>query len=291
MFVKQAGSSAANSIIEQGLSLKHLRETAGWIRDDLDPLVARDGPQGLDPNDVLTLHSLLLDLQIEPVSIHLLRFSRIFLAVRDICGKATRWPSKIVDEADRLVEYWEDAVGPLENIRTPLYEKGGRLSGICLPTQTEREASARSSSNLQRPDCAQDLLLHFGSQNPHLIDNERAYFHGSMGFTPGKWWINGLFAFRDGIISSTCTDGGIVYTKSGAYALVLKGDDETDAPNPGKFTYRCRFGDRGRFRLTSADFRSRYPVRVLRDHRLASIWAPKTGIRYDGLSDFDPLDL
>ena len=139
MSIKHNGSSAANSISEKGLSLAHLRETAAWIRDDLDPLVARDGPQALDPNDVLTLHSLLLQLQVDVVSINLLRHSRIYLAVREICGKATRWPSKLVDEADRLVEYWEDEVGPLKNIRTPLYEKGGRLHGVCKPTQTERE--------------------------------------------------------------------------------------------------------------------------------------------------------
>ena len=76
-----------------------------------------------------------------------------------------------------------------------------------------------------------------------------------------------------------------MWTRYGAFALVMKGEDEVDAPHPSKFTYRCRYGDKGRFRLTSADYRSRYPVRVLRDHRLASLWAPKTGIRYDGLSE------
>jgi hypothetical protein len=128
-------------------------------------------------------------------------------------------------------------------------------------------------------------LNHFGSQDSQQSDNHRSYTHGSLGSKVGAWWINGLFAFKDGVINSACTNGGIVHTRSGAYALVMKGDDETNAPHPSKFTYRCRFADGGRFRLTSADFRARYPVRVLRDHRLSSIWAPQTGIRYDGLSD------
>jgi hypothetical protein len=136
-------------------------------------------------------------------------------------------------------------------------------------------------------NCAKALVQRFARQDPKLVDNQRAYFHGDIGFKPGKWWINGLFAFRDGIISSKCTDGGIVFTQNGAYALVMRGDDETNAPSPDKFTYRCRVSDAGRFRLTSGDFRSRYPVRVLRDHRLASLWAPRAGIRYDGLSEFD----
>jgi hypothetical protein len=98
-----------------------------------------------------------------------------------------------------------------------------------------------------------------------------------------RWWINGLFAFRDGIIDDKCTDGGICYNELGAYAVVLKDDDEANSPSPDKFTYRCRANDKGRFRLTAADFRSRHPVRVLRSNTLSSLWSPRAGIRYDGL--------
>lgn len=134
-------------------------------------------------------------------------------------------------------------------------------------------------------------MQYFSNQNPKFVDDTRAYIHGCMRFEPGSWWINGLFAFRDGIINSACTEGGIVFSEGGAFAVVLRGDDEGDAPHPSRFTYRTRLGDRGRFQLTSADWKSRCAIRVLRDHRLASIWAPKTGIRYDGLfaEDFSPL--
>lgn len=124
------------------LQLTSLRWTASWIRDDLDPLVARDGANALHPDDVLMLHSLLLDLQKHPLSVHVLRFSRIYLAVREMCGKATRWPRKIIDEADRLIEQWEARYGPLRNIRTPLYEEGGRLFGICDANDIERQVVA-----------------------------------------------------------------------------------------------------------------------------------------------------
>jgi hypothetical protein len=142
MSFKQGKASTAASIAGQRLSLTYLRETASWIRDVLEPLVARDGPHSLDSNDVLNLHSLLLDLQIEAIPIHVLRYSRIYLAVREIHGKATRWPGRLVDEADKVVERWEENVGPLRTIRTPLYEKGGRLHGICYPTDLDREVSS-----------------------------------------------------------------------------------------------------------------------------------------------------
>jgi hypothetical protein len=41
--------------------------------------------------------------------------------------------------------------------------------------------------------------------------------------------------------------------------------------------------DRGRYRLTAANYRSRCPIRVLRSHSLNSIWGPKAGVRYEGL--------
>lgn len=59
--------------------------------------------------------------------------------------------------------------------------------------------------------------------------------------------------------------------------------EETDGASPNAFTYRCRDRTRGRYRLTSATPESRLPVRILRGHSLRSFWAPKAGIRYDGL--------
>jgi hypothetical protein len=64
---------------------------------------------------------------------------------------------------------------------------------------------------------------------------------------------------------------------------VLRGDREWDSPHPSAFKYHCDTHDHGRFRLTSAHARSCYPIRVFRDHWSKSLWAPRAGIRYDGL--------
>ncbi|KAE9969506.1 hypothetical protein EG328_006829 [Venturia inaequalis] len=249
------------------LHVVNLRKTSAWVRDTLDPLMARDGPSELHPDDVLTLHDIFLALQHHQISLATMQFSRIHLAVSEVCGKATRWPTKLADEADRVIRCLESCYGPLETIQTPLYEVGGRLHGISEPRHLTRDA----------------LLRRFSEEDPSLTDNTRAYFHNSLGFKPGQWWINGLFAFRDGIINDKCTEGGICHNELGAYAVVLKDDDEANSLSPDRFTYRCRTGDRGRYRLTAADFRSRFPVRVLRSNSLRSLWAPRAGIRYDGL--------
>ena len=170
------------------LSPSSLRETAAWVRDILDPLVAREGPAELHPDDVLTLHTILLGLQKWPVTRWTLRYSRIGLAIVLICGKCTRWPAKLADEADKYkqllercqlfeadkmqscVEHLERIFGPLTELTIPLYEKGGRLYAICEPEDITRES----------------LIMRFASHSPSHVDDSRAYFHGDLNFKPGQ---------------------------------------------------------------------------------------------------------
>jgi hypothetical protein len=123
------------------LNVVNLRMTSAWIRDELDSLMAREGPNELHPDDVLTLHNVFLSLQHHKISLATMQFSRIHLAIADVCGKATRWPRKLVDEADRVVASLEKCYGPLKAIRTPLYEVGGRLHGISEPRDLTRDVS------------------------------------------------------------------------------------------------------------------------------------------------------
>jgi hypothetical protein len=92
-----------------------------------------------------------------------------------------------------------------------------------------------------------------------------------------------MFAFRDGIIDAASINGGITYDAHGAYAIVLRSDEEINAPTPHSFTYRCKQNDPGIWRLTMPQPREKTRVRVLRSHALSSLWAPVAGIRYDGV--------
>jgi hypothetical protein len=98
-----------------------------------------------------------------------------------------------------------------------------------------------------------------------------------------SWWINALFAYHAGIIGVESIDGAITFDQHGAYAVVLDDSSEIEASSETHITYRCGLMDRGRYRLTAANFRSRSPIRVLRSHSLNSIWGPKAGVRYEGL--------
>ncbi|KAK8190137.1 uncharacterized protein BKA78DRAFT_353593 [Phyllosticta capitalensis] len=251
------------------LSKEALRERASWIRDVLDPQIARDGPEVMSPDDVLTLHELfqaLLD--VEQLSLPILRYSRIHMAVMDVCGKATRWPKKLAEGCDQIVDVWTERFGRLAEVRPRLCRSEGRLDGICTGLEMTRDA----------------LVRYWAEMDPEIMDKKRGMQHGSLDFKPGDWWINGMFAFHAGIIDLQSTGGGICADKNGAYAVVMTGSDEIYGETPEKFKYRCRPGDPGRFRITSVvDSRSRSTIRVLRSHTLTSLWSPSCGIRYDGI--------
>ncbi|EKG12287.1 hypothetical protein MPH_10592, partial [Macrophomina phaseolina MS6] len=146
-----------------------LRQRASWIRDDLDPRIARDGPDCMHPDDVLTLHELFVGLQDADLSISTLRFSRIHLAILEVSGKATRWPKRLAKECDKTVEVWTKKYGKLSEIRPRLFKPDGRLYGVCTGRELTRNA----------------LIRLWSEQNPAHTSPDRGMQHGSLGFKPG----------------------------------------------------------------------------------------------------------
>ena len=147
-----------------------LRKQARWIRDDLDPQVARDGPDTLHSDDVLDLDEFLRGLLGARIGIEDIRYSRIHLAVGAIAGRATRWPARLVPRCDALKEAWETQFGPLKQIGTLLYEPGGRLHGICVADDLSREKLV--TKWLKTPDVKISPLV--------------ARRFGDLGFKPGE---------------------------------------------------------------------------------------------------------
>ncbi|KAH6872240.1 hypothetical protein BKA58DRAFT_314118 [Alternaria rosae] len=254
--------------VHPDLSRPRLKQIARWICDELDLRVARDGPDVLRPNDVLTLHETFVSLrQAQNITISVLRATGIHKAVQDIAGVATRWPSRLCDDCDKIVDSWTAKFGPFSEIHPFLYGRGGRLEGIASIHEYSREA----------------LLKRWAETCPEKIHPKRSHKLGDLGFVAGTWWINPLFAHHAGIIGLEACDGGTTYDKHGAYALLLKDTGEIEASSEERFTYRVPQNDKGKFRLTSATPKSRDPVRVLRSHSINSVWGPKAGVRYEGL--------
>lgn len=117
-----------------------LKQHARWIRDDLDILVAQEGPEILRPDDVVTLHELFVALrQSDTITARDLRATGIHRAVKDIAGIATRWPRRLCDDCDKIIDTWSSRFGRFEELPPFLYGRGGRLEGIASVSEYTRE--------------------------------------------------------------------------------------------------------------------------------------------------------
>ena len=109
----------------RGQLLLHSR----YIRDTLAPLLAKQ-PK-LNHSDSVCLHSIFKSLDVIPMTIDLLRYSRIEKALMVIVAAGNVcWPMDIVVHAEKLIAKWEEELGPLKNLRADLYGPGGRMEGI-----------------------------------------------------------------------------------------------------------------------------------------------------------------
>ena len=100
-----------------------------YIRDTLAPLLAKQ-PK-LNHSDSVCLQSIFKSLDSIPVTIDLLRYSRIEKALMVIVAAGNvYWPMDIVVHAEKLIAKWEEELGPLKNLRADLYGPGGRMEGI-----------------------------------------------------------------------------------------------------------------------------------------------------------------
>lgn len=127
----------------KSLSRVRLEQLANWIRDDLDLLVAREGPDALHPDDCIFLHEFFISLrQAHHLTVSDLRATGIHKAISDISGVATRWPARLCDDCDRILSIWSVKFGSLTILHPFLYGRGGRLEGIASSTEYSKEVSS-----------------------------------------------------------------------------------------------------------------------------------------------------
>ena len=112
-----------------GNTPKDLLTHSRFIRDRLAPLVANKGHSALDLDDISTLRSVMVSLNAVPMTLELLRYSRIDKALR-VIATGSGWPLVIMMQAEELITKWELALGSLQSIHTDLWGPGGGLEGV-----------------------------------------------------------------------------------------------------------------------------------------------------------------
>lgn len=181
-----------------------LRKQARWIRDDLDPQVARDGPDALHSDDILRLDEFLRRLLASNVHLEDIRFSRLHLAIGGIYGRATRWPKKLIEKADTLHAAWEAEYGLLSQLVPPLYEPDGRLHGICKVEDLSKEK----------------LIIKWLKAPGVKISPLRARRFGDLGFKPGEYVSFSPVISTQSRLTKLLDGGLVLFSPSGMASLI-----------------------------------------------------------------------
>lgn len=107
-----------------------LRTHSRYIRDNLLPLVTRGGGESrLNSRDITLLNSALSEVNAIPITLDLLRYSRIEKALGTIALDG-RWPLETVANAQLILKKWEKQFGSVDDLQADLWSPGGRLEGL-----------------------------------------------------------------------------------------------------------------------------------------------------------------
>lgn len=135
----------ANSIRDE------LLEHSRYIRDYLAPMLDRTSE--LPASELGLLHNIFDRLNLIPVTMPLLRYSRIEKALLTMTrSSASGWPVDIVEQAEDLLLQWEIGLGQsLTDVKTNLLGPGGGLEGLRPATVSHDLNLNRVSRSLHDP--------------------------------------------------------------------------------------------------------------------------------------------
>ena len=144
-----------------------------------------------------------------------------------------------------------------------------------------------------RSTAMRGIIIRQGRRGTRVYSLDKAFqrpanVFGHNGLTVGAWWPFQICALRDGAHGSN--NGGI-YGKQdiGAYSIVVSSDDHDDRDLGDTVWYTGSGAQNSDQPLTSnnlaliASFNRHLPVRVIRSSKSHSMYAPSSGLRYDGL--------
>lgn len=106
-----------------------LRTHARYICYTLVPLVTDEEGSKLNDRDIYFLRTILYEVYAIPVTIDLIRYSRIEKALTFI-AMDSRWPADATSKAQKILQKWEHSLGRLDNLRADLWGPRGRLEGL-----------------------------------------------------------------------------------------------------------------------------------------------------------------
>lgn len=111
------------------LTVQEIQSEVRYIRDSLCPLVNESGGTAITRDIFYGLLVFFVKLETMPISVDLLRQTRVDKALIEISVLGTRWPASLVGRAEKMLREWEKQVGQIGQLRAALWEPGGRMAG------------------------------------------------------------------------------------------------------------------------------------------------------------------
>lgn len=106
-----------------------LRTHARYICYTLVPLVTAEEGSQLNDRDIYFLRTILYEVNATPITLDLIRYSRIEKALTFI-AMDPRWPADATSKAQKILKKWESSLGSLDDLRADLWGPRGRLEGL-----------------------------------------------------------------------------------------------------------------------------------------------------------------
>ncbi|KAH9205779.1 hypothetical protein DL95DRAFT_397359, partial [Leptodontidium sp. 2 PMI_412] len=184
---------------------------------------------------------------------------------------------EILDSSDTMcIDRYQEAIFTKSGSLKRKWER--RFKGFYFNIQKPRTEQMKTNGALR------GLTLSTGDgghgQTWAVAYAQPADLEGHMNFNPGDWWLNIHCALRDGAVGSA--DKMLTTGMSGVVALALLTGEEINGPTLNLFEYTKISQRMDELMKLVACNRGR-SIRVLRGSNLKSKYAPKAGIRYDGL--------
>lgn len=137
------------------LTVQEIQSKARYIRDSLCPLVNESGGTAITRDIFPDLLAFFVNLEKTPISVDLLRQTRIDKALIEITVLGTRWPASLVGHAERMLRGWEKDVGHIGQLRAALWEPEGRMAGcrkcIVMEQTTVVDRKRKTSKTVKTP--------------------------------------------------------------------------------------------------------------------------------------------
>ena len=189
-------SKSRATYIQQIMSLTRdeLRCWSRYIRDVLAPNVVHGSEDAISRITVESAHSFLADLYDTVISLDVLKFSKVHMALMEIASPGSGWSPAVTLKAEKLLLTWNENFGDLQAaLKIDLWGPGGRMEGVVeldesmIESPEPNQMNDRKDSSGTRSSTGSKVI-----SSPWIVVGGKGPLYalsiGHNGFEIGEYW-------------------------------------------------------------------------------------------------------